>query len=740
MSTVAMYGGGFKPPTKGHFYVVSEAIKTNPEIDEFKIFVGGKERNGITQSESLEIWDIYKKYLPEGNINIIPSKKGPIGEIISYAKGNPDDKVLFVIGAREGNQEDFDDVESRTSKSLLKYPNIELVLITTKDQSISGTNARNAAKINKEKLIKYLPDQLNSVEINKIFDMLKSTINENITRSQLNDIEKYADNLFNKLGIDIEFTRHFLERANDMRNRKPISTAELIGLFKRLYKKHGKPLSKTDTDWEAVVKDFNSNLNIPFAIKVTDDDIEMYAKTVMRKKDFKTYEPVLALTEGRYDSEVLKLSRSIINALKERMGTRFSIKYKEQFEDVDYDLNLLFKPSDADYPYLIDASSGYDELNIDIEYNPKYFPAEYNELIAELKEVLRHEFEHIAQFNFFKDSYPEGSSDDLPMFDYLMLDYEVAAGVQGLYKRSKTTKQSFTQVLDDFLDERSDELTPKEIKKVKQTYIDYAKKNLPKVVLNENATYTKQIDLIQRLAELTQNMLDNGDNIEPLPELEFVNGDNENASEFLGKTAYYDPATTTIVLYTEGRHPKDIARSYAHEMVHHTQHLEGRLDGITTTDTNEDDNLKDIEKEAYLEGNIKFRNWTDSLSDDVREMISQSDVELDENIFKGALDRAKNISKKIKGGVKDQAQDFKNLGPLLKKWKNKDITDSEKKKLKSLLVDVAKALGIVITYPVLGITVNALLSMLIKKLSKGKLKGTLPSKIAAVLHESLSDK
>ena len=64
-------------------------------------------------------------------------------------------------------------------------------------------------------------------------------------------------------------------------------------------------------------------------------------------------------------------------------------------------------------------------------------------------------------------------------------------------------------------------------------------------------------------------MIRKGMNIEPLPTLELINGDSENAKEFLGKTAYYDPNEQHIVLYTEGRHPKDIVRSYAHEMIHH---------------------------------------------------------------------------------------------------------------------------------------------------------------------------
>jgi hypothetical protein len=56
---VAVYGGGFKPPTSGHFEVVKQALKENPEIDEFIILIGGKERDGISPEESILIWDIY---------------------------------------------------------------------------------------------------------------------------------------------------------------------------------------------------------------------------------------------------------------------------------------------------------------------------------------------------------------------------------------------------------------------------------------------------------------------------------------------------------------------------------------------------------------------------------------------------------------------------------------------------------------------------------------------------------
>ena len=104
-----------------------------------------------------------------------------------------------------------------------------------------------------------------------------------------------------------------------------------------------------------------------------------------------------------------------------------------------------------------------------------------------------------------------------------------------------------------------------------------------------------------------------GLNILPLPKVIFYHSEKSNAKNFFGKTAYYNPETKTIVLYTEGRHPKDIVRSFSHEMIHHIQNLEDRLGDIMTTNTNEDEDLDAIEREAYQEGNMIFRNWTDSI-------------------------------------------------------------------------------------------------------------------------------
>jgi len=309
---VALYAGGFKPPTAGHLLVVEEALAKYPEIDKFIVVVGTGVRDEIDQEESLLVWEIYQNYLPM-KVEIMPAKKPAIGEVYSYAKEHPEQTIYWVIGGREGREDDLNDIAVRTraiDKAEDSYNNVEVKIITTPDSQMSGTNARKALLANdKEAFFKFLPARVKEKE--EIFTILRPAVREQL-------------------------------------------------------KEHS-------------------------------------------------------------------------------MG--------------------------------------------------------------------------------------------------------------------------------------------------------------------------ETIDLLPYLNKLTQHMVDKGYNIEPLPGLKLIDDDVSNAEDFFGNTAYYDPNERIIVLYTHGRHPKDIARSYAHEMIHHIQNLEDRLGDITTTNTQEDDYLNDLEAEANLKGTMTFRNWTDSLQE-----------------------------------------------------------------------------------------------------------------------------
>lgn len=309
---VALYGGGFKPPTKGHFGVVEQTLKEYPEIDELIIYVGAGVRDGITQSQSLKVWEIYVKHLPS-KVKIEPVI-APVKAIMNYSKDHPEDKILWVLGAREGDEEDIKDITSRT-KSISKYPNLEVKVITGPG-GVSGTKTRKSLMSgDKEAFFQYIPD---IPEKEQIWDMLSQTLNE--------------------------------------------------------------------------------------------------------------------------------------------------------------------------------------------EYSPS----------------------------------------------------------------------------------------------------------------SEEAW-----DLQKGIVSLTRYMKDNGLNISPLPKLKTISNDEKNANKLLGFTAYYNPGEKSITLYTLNRHPKDILRSYAHEMIHHMQNLENRLGNINTTNTNEDGTLPDVEREAYEKGNMMLRNWEDLIKNPINEHISK---------------------------------------------------------------------------------------------------------------------
>ena len=94
-----------------------------------------------------------------------------------------------------------------------------------------------------------------------------------------------------------------------------------------------------------------------------------------------------------------------------------------------------------------------------------------------------------------------------------------------------------------------------------------------------------------------------------------LDSDEQNKAEILGKTAYYDPQSFEVHIYTDGRHPKDMLRSVAHELIHHKQNLEDRLQVGGYNGPGyylENDELKEVEHEAMLEGNACMREWEDT--------------------------------------------------------------------------------------------------------------------------------
>ncbi len=96
----------------------------------------------------------------------------------------------------------------------------------------------------------------------------------------------------------------------------------------------------------------------------------------------------------------------------------------------------------------------------------------------------------------------------------------------------------------------------------------------------------------------------------------FLRGSAKNASNPLGKTAFYDPGAKAVTLYITDRHPKDVMRSLSHELVHHAQNCRGDFDNVGEMGegyAQNDEHLREMEREAYEVGNMCFRDWEDSI-------------------------------------------------------------------------------------------------------------------------------
>ena len=407
---VAVFGGGFKPPTAGHFLVVETATNQVPDADKYIVFVGKEVRDGIDQDTSYEVWKIFQKYLP-GNVEIVKASKPPIGEIYSYASNNPDDQVVWILGAREGREDDLGDIQDRTSyfrKNQAKYPNLEVKVVQTPDGGMSGTNARKALLAgDKEEFFKYLPAVVKQKD--HIFDILSKAMNNTPEKKMADAIDEVFANFF---------------------------------------------YTEEDKEW----------MNAPMG-------------------------PIKEVTKGSPAAPIAVLPS----------------KERQRLQD-------------------------------------------YTELIR-----------NVISSDFNVEFRGDHISVSLPYFD----------------------KEK---------DGRNYDGTPNQ-------------RLLPEETIG-------QFEFAPHIASILEYCMEQGMTVVPIPDIK-IRHDEENAANLFGKTGYYQPDTQEIVLYVTGRHPKDVLRSFCHELIHHQQNLEDRLPVFTTQNTEEDDVLREIEQEAHMGGSMLFRQWED---------------------------------------------------------------------------------------------------------------------------------
>ncbi len=190
----------------------------------------------------------------------------------------------------------------------------------------------------------------------------------------------------------------------------------------------------------------------------------------------------IILLERKSDELSYFLSRMVIDNFKE--GKDFDLEglYFERGDDyASFDFKCSFiEDIEMDDNFSIHAEADMQELEIQITFNPNYFPRSLNDLVAEVRETIEHELEHIEQQNF--EDMEVQDDDDIKEKDenfvYLTSNIEVPAYVRGLIKRSKVKKITLSQAMEEWFSENFRKFSDPENEWpiVKKIWMDYAKK------------------------------------------------------------------------------------------------------------------------------------------------------------------------------------------------------------------------------------------------------------------------
>lgn len=556
---VALYAGGFKPPHKAHFNNAEFLAK---KADKLIIFIGPKIREGvkITAQQSKAIWEIYAKYLPIPT-EIRLSEVTPVRDIYDFVDQHQSDYNLIITGALPEEAKKF----AYFVKNKEKYPRVgieELPRIGDEENKFSATSIRTS--VNYLKNGEWIPTKITAGDKKSILSIAtKNSPSEKETQMQ-EALDKTLDELFGtnsqkvyqldvpKFNYKKPFYQVLSEQLSEIRLSKDNAVEVQGDLTGGTFEIGNKTYRYDIKNTPNPYKDEGLFYNIQFTPR------EEVVSTPTQDTDPKDYIKILST-----------MYKVIVDFVEKERPKYIGISSLDSNSSKNYHLvyNALTDPKNNHLP-------GYFRKDTNLPFETPQGTGRFV--------VLKRKKQEKMNVNSTKN---EGSSG-------------TAIAPQSAIRSADRAK--LVRVYNQLRNVIGDE------------YYDISFNQDHIIVKNKGEDQHANFDYTPYMGSILEYMIDEGQKITPLPEIK-IRKDIAESSNFFGKTAYYNPADKEIVLYVQGRHPKDVMRSFVHEMIHHKQNLEGRLGSISTTNTNEDVDLLEIEKEAYLDGNITFRNWEDSI-------------------------------------------------------------------------------------------------------------------------------
>lgn len=160
MLKVGLFPGAFKPPHKGHFMVVEDLLL---QCDEVIILISPKDRENITQQNSVDIWRLYIP-LFDGKVSLWVVPENAVTEAYAYLSKYPQHQFVLAFGKD-------DEKRFNAAKNKERYPNAE-VLNAGNNLGFSATTFRQAIKNRDMDTINmYLPNGANVLRFMEIMNL-----------------------------------------------------------------------------------------------------------------------------------------------------------------------------------------------------------------------------------------------------------------------------------------------------------------------------------------------------------------------------------------------------------------------------------------------------------------------------------------------------------------------------------------------------------------------------------------
>jgi hypothetical protein len=203
--------------------------------------------------------------------------------------------------------------------------------------------------------------------------------------------------------------------------------------------------------------------------------------------------------EGRYDNIVGQIVSDTINLIKrsnngeetyDGIKVRYTAKddvpsfyeliengtylnvgeYTTERSGIDVTVKLVIVRDELPvYPdaYIIsgDADDESAVIYLEISINPEFEPQCYSDITPDLRDIVRHEVEHLTQRGWNEKPnkfirHNLGAREKIQLdpnlrYRYYQLKDEVDANLHGLYAKAKTTKRPFSDVAMEFLDRQA---------------------------------------------------------------------------------------------------------------------------------------------------------------------------------------------------------------------------------------------------------------------------------------------